>query len=113
MNGKAGVKFNGCGTHRRAILHMIGQSADVFKSYPSTAEIAAWMNVSKPTAKRYLDKMVSNGELIMSEVKYRKNAVKHHWCLTQSVYQDYQELRLKFDYKVYAQKVMKVILQDE
>lgn len=39
-----------------AIKHMIGQSQDLFNRGVTIAEIAAWMRVSKPTAKRFVEK---------------------------------------------------------
>jgi len=41
-----------------AVMHMIGQTETIFDRGVSIAEIAGWLKVSKPTAKRFIDKMV-------------------------------------------------------
>jgi predicted ArsR family transcriptional regulator len=107
---KAKNKYDGTGIHKRAIMHMIGQSVDVFKSEPTTADIAAWMQLSKPTARKHLKKMAIDGELIMSEVPYRANAVKHTWRLSKYREEDYMRDLLKLDYQFYASRVMKLIV---
>jgi hypothetical protein len=106
------MKYNGCGTHRRAILHMIGQSVEVFNQYPTTAEIAAWMNVSKPTARKYLMRMLDNKEIMIKEVYHRPHIAKHVWKLDSEVENHYNEGILEHDYRKYAQRVLKVILTD-
>lgn len=105
------LKYNGSGTHERAILHMIGQSEDVFKSKPSTAEIAAWMNVGKATARKHLNAMVEDGKLIKTKVFYRQPDVyKDTWSLHPDVMIHYEFNGLKTDYELYAQRVLQVIL---
>lgn len=103
-------KFNGSASHRRAILHMIGQVVDMFKKEPTTSEVASWMNVSKPTARKHLKEMREQGELWMSSEYHRPNVCKHTWRLTSMLEYHYDEGLLKADYQCYAQKVMKVIL---
>lgn len=102
-------KFNGCGTHRRAVLHMIGQSVDIFNAAPTVAEIATWMNVCKRTATKYLKMMVERGEIIMTKEKY-KNTFRYRIKLDPFVDEHYKNRILEDDYKWYAQRVMKVTL---
>jgi len=102
-------KYDGSGTHRRAILHMIGESLDVFKTKPKVSDIASWMRVSKPTAIRYLKRMVDNEELIETKVPYRQTFA-YRYELHPDVMEHYEEGRLKFSYEIYAQRVLQVIL---
>lgn len=39
-----------------AVKHMIGQTQELFNRGATMTEIAAWMQVSKPTAKRFIEK---------------------------------------------------------
>lgn len=39
-----------------AVKHMIGQTQELFGRGATMAEIAAWMKVSKPTAKRFIER---------------------------------------------------------
>lgn len=108
-------KYRGTHTHRRAILHMIGQSQDVFKSKASIADIAAWMNVTKPTAKKYLDGFVEREELIMSKVAWRKSngevtAWKYEYSLQPATWDKYKMGIYKSWYNIYVQRVLQVIL---
>lgn len=107
---KAKFKYNGSGTHRRAILFMIGQSLEVFKEAATVRDIAGWMNLSKVTARKYLKRMIDNEELQLIEQPY-KNTVIHKYMLSQSVRADFYEGRLTDSYHIYAQRVMRVMLQ--
>lgn len=102
-------KFNGSTTHRSAILYMVGESVDVFRSAPTTADIAAWMNVSKPTARKYLKQMVKRGELIMNKVPHRQTVYKHTWQLSEYTKGMYELGVYDEMYQIYASRVLKVI----
>jgi hypothetical protein len=91
---------------------MIGQSAEVFKSSPTVAEVAEWMGVSKPTATKYLKMMFDSNEIIMSKKYYRPNVDKFYISLHPDMMLEYRFGWYKADYQIYAQRVMKVVLQD-
>lgn len=108
------TKYNGSGSHRRAILYLIGQAERVFKSEPTTAEIAAWMNVSKTTALKYLRKLQESGELIRSEYVHRRNrktgeiqAIGFTWKLG-DIWDSIEYC--KRDYELWCQRVLQVIV---
>lgn len=89
---------------------MIGQSEATFNESVSIADVAAWMNVSKPTARKHILAMVGNGELVGTRSPY-KNTFIWSFKLTRKVFQDYMDKRLIREYHTYAQKVMGIILQ--
>lgn len=106
------MKYDGRGSHRRAILHMIGQSVEVFREYPTIRDISGWMNVSKPTARKYLSRLMENEEIIMFKKPY-KNTEICHFDLFEDIRMEFENNVFKNDYKLYAQRVMRVILTDE
>jgi len=63
------------------VCHMIGQTEDIFKRGATMAEIAMWLNVSKPTAKRFIE---ANCQSINVEmVDWRKgHSVQYRYSLT-------------------------------
>lgn len=103
------TKYDGRGSHRRAILHMIGQSVEVFKEYVTVKDIASWMNVSKTTALKYIKKMYDKEEIYMWKEDY-KNTYMWKIELRYDIFKEYTEERFLAEYKIYAQRVMKVIL---
>ena len=103
-------KYNGSTAHRIAILHMIGQSVDVFNSRVRISEIAAWMNVSKVTARKHIQTMIDRDEIITSKVPY-KNTCMVLIELHPDMKVEYEAGKYKEAYQMYAQRVMKVILQ--
>lgn len=102
-------KFDGSGTHRRAIYHLIGQSQTIFGDKVKISEIAQWMNVSKPTARKHIKWMVDNREVIVTTKPYKNTFV----CLIElhpDVMRDYDDGLFVLAYKLYAQRVMKVTI---
>jgi len=63
------------------VCHMIGQTEELFKRGATMVEIAAWLNVSKPTAKRFIE---ANCQAINVEmVDWRKgHSVQYRYSLT-------------------------------
>lgn len=106
-------KFKYTKGHIWAILHMIGQSQFVFKEAVSCSDVAAWMNVTKPTARKYLKDMTEIGLLNTYREKYKTNATIDRWYLNSSILDAYARDEFKPAYRVYAQRVMGVILQDD
>lgn len=107
---KINSKYNSSLSHRKAILHMIGQSVEVFREYVKIADVASWMNVSKPTARKHLHAMWLRGEIRMWHIPY-KNTIIYMIDLTDEVKQQYEDKDYEIDYRMYAQRVMKAILQ--
>lgn len=91
-------------------MHMIGQVEEVFMTEPKTSEIASWMNLSKPTARKYLNSMVKSGKLIKTTQEYRANSSVDKWSLAHEYKVAYREGKFAPQYKFFAQRVMKVIL---
>ena len=105
------IKYDGRGMHRRAILHMVGQSLLVFGEFVRVSDVASWMNVSKVTATKYLRIMERNEEIIMSKKPY-KNTFVYEIQLSHGVWCDFMDGLLHESYQVYAQKVMGIISRD-
>lgn len=103
------AKYDGRGSHSRAILHLIGKSVSMFGEYPRISDIAAWMNVSKVTATKYLKKMVESREIIMTKKQY-KNTFVYEVALDCDIEEEFREGYFVNDYQQYAQKVMGIIL---
>ena len=103
-------KFNGSITHQNAILHMIGRSVHIFRNKPKVSEIAEWMGVSKPTARKYLNLMVDQDLLIMTKTQHRPNVECHHYELDSFMTFEYKRDCFKVDYELYAQRVMQIII---
>lgn len=102
---KVSFKYNGSGTHRRAILHMIGEMENIFKRKVTVADVASWMHVSKPTATKILRGMYDNNEIYMSKSLRTRNSYIWHICLVGDVYGDYAEGRLLQSYNLYMMEM--------
>lgn len=105
-------KYNGCKAHEQAILHMIGQSQSVFKEYVTIRDVAGWMNVSKPTARKYLARLLNDYKIYMWTRPYKSGDI---WMisLSDSHLSEYLNGEYKAAYHAYAQRVMGVILEDD
>lgn len=101
-------KFDNSQAHRAAILHMIGQSVDVFQKAPSIADVAAWMNVCKRTATKYLKQMQRQEVVYLSREKY-KNTFMYRVHLSHEQYEDYKRGVYHPYYQLYASRVLGVI----
>lgn len=89
---------------------MIGQAQAVFLEYATIADIAAWMNVSKTTARKYLLIMSNDGEIEMSLKPYKRWGIVQIG-LTDVTWREFLNDTFKQEYAVYAQRVMGIILQ--
>lgn len=65
------------------ILHMAGQSEQLGYAGLSAGESAKALGVSKPTALKYMDRLVEAGMLYKRSVYWRSNAKKYVYILTQ------------------------------
>ena len=109
-------KFDiGNSDHIYAILHLIGQSSYTVGRPATVAEIARWMNRSKPTARRYCRVMESLG-LVYRDVYDSKD----HELIARDGTQvfgleirqseEYENGCYKHAYQLYVQRVLKVVL---
>lgn len=73
------------------IATIVGQSEIVFGKPVFVADIAPTLGVSKPTAQKFLDRMVELGYLVKRTIRYRSNAVKYEYRLTQAAYNRHQD----------------------
>lgn len=73
------------------IATVVGQSEIVFGKPVFVADIAPMLGVTKPTAQKFLDRMVELGYLDKRTIRYRSNAVKYEYRLTKSAYNRHQD----------------------
>lgn len=71
------------------IAFMIGESEYVFGKPVSIYDIAPALGVSKPTASKFLKRMIEVGYLVEDVKQYRRNAVKYEYWLTREAYNKY------------------------
>lgn len=102
-------KFKPCARHEAAVLHAVGQTDTIRLAGATVADIARFMNVTKPTAKKYLDKMASEGKLIKSKFKHGRFGRLHYW-LSDVASEMYAAGEFEDDYKLYVQRVLKVVI---
>lgn len=95
------VKYDGRGSHRRALLHAIGQLEEI-SGGATVREAARFMNVSKPTAQRYLKAMESNGEIYSLWEDYRSNCGKRVYFLKRDVFHEYVNNAFSLEFKLFA-----------
>lgn len=90
-----------------AIVHMIGQTEDIFKRGASVAEVATWLECSKPTAKRWMnDNLVTgNSGVIHDVVKYRPHVWASRYYLSPEKRSAYERGVYYKSYLKYAQEV--------
>lgn len=86
-----------------AVMHMIGQIEHIFDRGVSTAEIAAWMKVSKPTAKRFMDKMVDYRMVKKYDKVWRKgHSVQHLYRLSGAKMVDFEKDNFRLSYQLFV-----------
>lgn len=85
-----------------AIVHMIGQTEDLFSRGATLAEIAVWLNVSKPTARRFLQgEACQNIDVEM--VDWRKgHSVQYRYRLSAYTSSAYKRDVFKASYHAYV-----------
>lgn len=87
-----------------AVKHMIGQSQDVFGRGVTMSEIAAWLRVSKPTAKRFIEKHHIGIDVEMKD--WRKgHSVVYMYTLSSPSLSAYKRNVYLNSYRMYAQIV--------
>lgn len=92
-----------------AVKHMIGQSQELFHRGVTMAEIAAWMQVSKPTAKRFIEKNHIGIDVAMKE--WRKgHSVVYIYTLSEPSYSAYQRGVYYASYRMFVEIVFGLIV---
>jgi len=85
-----------------ALMHMVGQMEDM-KIDCSTADIAHWLGVTKPTAKKYLKALYEGGYIESEMLPYRPNFPMFIWTLSNSGRKLYYENRLCESYHLFRE----------
>lgn len=89
-----------------AVMHMIGQVEHIFDRGVSIAEIADWMKVSKPTAKRFMDKMVDYRMVKKYDKVWRKgHSVQHLYRLSGANMEYFQKGYFRVSYQLFVADV--------
>jgi len=89
-----------------AIMHMIGQTEYVFGRGVSIAEIANWLKVSKPTAKKFIDKLVDYQMVYQTQKAWRGNhSVQYLYHLRGSRMVDFQKGYFTASYQMFVADV--------
>jgi len=89
-----------------AVMHMIGQVEYIFDRGVSIAEVAGWLKVSKPTAKRFMDKMVDYRMVTMTAKAWRGNhSVQYLYRLKGAKMVDFQKDYFRQSYQLFVSDV--------
>jgi len=89
-----------------AVKHMIGQMQDMWGDGVPMVEIAAWLGVSKPTAKRFIEK--NNIGVDVSMVEWRKgHSVRYIYSLSEPSFSAYKRGVYYASYKAYVNEVLR------
>lgn len=84
-----------------AIVHMIGQTEDLMQRGATMAEIASWLNVSKPTAKRFIETHHIGIDVHM--IDWRKgHSIQYIYTLSAPKRSAYERGVFKKSYQVYV-----------
>lgn len=89
------------------VAHMIGQLREM-KMEVESKHVAAWCNVSKPTAIKYLGYLEKAGIVTRHSKEWRKNAVKYTWSLTDKAYRRFVGNGYLVWYRHYKSLVIRV-----
>jgi len=104
------TKYDRSGSHKRAILHMIGQVEYMVYGKVTVRDVATWMNVCKRTALKHLKRMEANKEVVLTKATY-KNTYMYTIELESDTYIEYLYGYYVNDYQLYCQRVMGIIGQ--
>jgi len=88
---------------KQAIMHMIGQMQDMSLTC-KTGDMARFLNVTKPTAQRYLKQLAYDGMLKCVTREYRKNARCFWWELSHRSRVYYEGRVFKISYDTFMQE---------
>jgi len=88
---------------KQAILHMIGQMEDMSQPV-KTGDIARFLNVTKPTAQRYLRELFEHGSLACIKHTYRTNAKCFEWDLGIRARRNYVDGVFKMSYQKFIEQ---------
>jgi len=87
----------------QTILHMVGQMEDMSQTV-KTSDIARFLNVTKPTAQRYLKDLSYSGSLQCIPRDYRSNARCFEWKLTTRARAYYADNIFKYSYHKFMEQ---------
>jgi len=88
---------------RQAIIHMIGQMEDMSQTV-KTGDIARFLNVTKPTAQKYLKDLSYSGSIQCMSREYRTNARCFEWKLTARARAYYVDGVFKMNYQKFMEQ---------
>ena len=88
---------------QNASLHMVGQCEDMLWS-TKVSDVARWLQVSKPTAKTYLEQWCNEGWLYRIENRYRSNALWFEYRLTPKGRISYEHKAFELSYQMLIHK---------
>lgn len=95
-------------TKKSAVMHMIGQSAYMWDTGVSIAQIAVWLKVSKPTARTFVNDAISLGVLVVEgKTSTAKNA-KVLYTLSEVAFDLYLKKHYLDCYRLYMTDVQRV-----
>lgn len=98
-------KFKWCLRHREALLHEIGQ-LECDDGYATVTTIAEFMNTSKPTARKYLKRLVESGVIEETKEAYRSNVQMSKYVLGDTQYAAFLLGNMRDNYILYVQRVL-------
>lgn len=103
------IKIDACDYHKMTyVAHLIGQVQECDISV-QTKHVASWLNVSKPTAMKYLNFMVDAGLVVRTEKTWRKNAVSYSWHLSDKAWRKFQNGNYLGWYRHYKTLVLQIL----
>lgn len=91
-----------------AVKHMIGQTQELSKRGATLSEVASWLNVSKPTAKRFMGKMNYSGIRVRTDAwRVNKKTGQIHstrdlYALSYDAKREYENGNYYENYKLYV-----------
>jgi len=95
---------------KQLILHMICQLHQLKRGGGATVgDVARYMDVTKPTARKRLGKLVNDGFLLKREITWRKNAVCHVYSPTVETQIMYDRGEFK---EAYQKRVREIALKN-
>lgn len=102
----------GSAFHVWALFHAIGQLEDIHRRGATIAEIARFMNVSKPCVMARLDRLITLGDLVLITNKEFGRFGRVQIELNNKYRGMYDKGTFKACYGEYCQRVLKVMLTD-
>lgn len=102
-------KFEYSYIEARAVLHAIGQVQDIFGRGMTTAEIARFWRVSKPTARKYMKHLVEYGQVFKKQMYHRRNVGADVWFLEGPGRKLYKDGALASEYRFFVRVAWNIV----